>query len=459
MPNVPENGGERPAPKAGDAPNAELLPLDTRARRIAKLLTDFVLGQGTVQGIGALVGLFLVRTLSVTDYAQFGLASGFQATASVLMDLGYASTIIPLVGERIADRKLVGQYVREAKAHRDRAYWILAPLASFAFLYITHRQHWEWQIQIVLLISILIALYASGPGAYFGAPLVLYRRLRAYYVPQSISGITRLLASIVLWFAGALNAWTSAVLYAFNLTANGFLLKRNAMQSIEWPPTDDLAIRKEIWDYILPATPAILLGAFHGQIALFLVGIFGNTVGLAQVAALGRLAQVFSGLTTFNVVVVEPFVARRPAHEIGSTYFKLLALAIAGCAVLTVITFFAPGILLWPLGPKYAPLRSMMGLVILTICINYLAGLIWIMNRARKWIFWRGTIAQILLVGIVELGYLFAFGVRTTHDAVLFNLAGSICFLVAHCYITIYGFRKGGGDRGLETVPNQVAVP
>ncbi len=447
-------------PPHPEVPSAvDLAPSESRTRRIVKLLTDFVLGQGAVQGIGVLVGLFLVRTLSVSDYAQFGLASGFQFTTSVLMDLGYASTIIPLVGERVADRRLVGHYVREAKAHRDRAYWVLAPLASVAFLYITHRQHWEWPIQIILLLSILIALYASGPASYFGAPLVLYRRLRAYYIPQSISGIARLLASIALWLVGQLNAWTSAVLYAFNLAANGFLLKRSAMQFIEWPEKDDLAIRKEIWDYILPATPAILLGAFHGQIALFLVGIFGNTVGVAQVAALSRLAQVFSGLMTFNVVVVEPYVARRPARELPATYFKLLALAAAGCAFLTFISFLAPGIFLWPLGPKYAPLRNMMGLVILTISINYIAGLIWIMNRARKWIFWRGTIAQIVLVAVVELGYLIVFGVRNTHDAVIFNLAGSLCFLVAHSYITIYGFRRGPGDPGLDNIPNQAAIP
>ncbi len=432
---------------------------DSRARRIVKLLTDFVLGQGTVQAIGVLVGLFLVRTLSVSDYAKFGLASGFQFTTSVLMDLGYASTIIPLVGERVADRGLVGRYVREAKAHRDRAFWVLAPLASVAFLYITHRQRWEWPIQIVLLGSILLALYASGPAAYFGAPLILYRRLRAYYVPQSVSGIARLLACIGLWLVGALNAWTAAILYAFNLTANGFLLKRNAMASIQWPETPDLAVRREIWNYILPAIPAILLGAFHGQIALFLVGIFGTTVGVAQVAALSRLAQVFSGMMTFNVVVVEPFVARRPVETLLPTYLKLLALASAGCVLLTLIAFLAPGIFLWPLGPKYAALRSLMGLVILTISINYIAGLIWIMNRSRKWIFWRGTIAQIVLVAIVELGYLIVFGVRDTRDAVIFNLAASLCFLAAHVYIAIYGFRKGPGDDGLDNIPTQIAVP
>ena len=68
--------------------------------------------------------------------------------------------------------------------------------------------------------------------------------------------------------------------------------------------------KKEIRRYILPASPAVILGAFHGQIALLLISIFGNTVSIAEVAALGRLGLLFNVLMTFNVVIVEPYIAR-----------------------------------------------------------------------------------------------------------------------------------------------------
>ena len=66
-----------------------------RIRKLLTVLTSFFLGQAALQAVSALIGLFLVRSLSVNAYAQFGLALGFQATASILMDLGFASTIIP----------------------------------------------------------------------------------------------------------------------------------------------------------------------------------------------------------------------------------------------------------------------------------------------------------------------------------------------------------------------------
>lgn len=431
----------------------------SRTRRILNLVLDFVLGQGAIQGIGVLSGLFLVRNLSVSDYAKFGLASAFQATASILMDLGYASTIIPLVGDRVVDRALVGKYVRAAKSHRDRAYWAISPIAAIAFLFVTHRQRWDWPIQLALLSSVLLALYSSGPASIYSAPLILYRRLRAYYGPLTISSFCRLVTYVLLRFAGALNAWTAAGLSALNVTLDGFVLKQKSRQSIDWPEADDPVIKKEVWQYILPATPAIILGAFHGQIALFLVGIFGNTVTIAQVAALSRFGLLFNVMMTFNMVIVEPHVARLQRGRLLGTYFRLIAIALAGCAVVTLMGFFAPGIFLWVLGPQYGSLRSLIGWVFLTACINYIAGLIWVMNRSRKWLFWRGTIAELSLVAMVQIGFLFVFGVRSTKDAVMFNFASSFCYLAAHSYIAIHGFQKGAIEEALATVTPEITLP
>lgn len=441
--------------------NKSLLPpaRSSRTRSVLNVLVDFVLGQGSLQGISALVGIFLVRSLSISDYAKFGLAAGFQVTTSALMDLGYASTIIPLVGDRISDRTLVGKYVRAAKSHRDRAFWAIAPIAAIVFLYMTHRQRWSWPIQIALLLSILLALYSSGPVSYYAAPLILYRRLRAYYIPRTVSVFCRFLVYALLRGLGTLNAWTAAGLSALNITLDGCLLKWKSKQSIDWPQTDDPITQKEVRDYILPATPAILLGAFHGQIAVFLMGAFGSTVNLGEVAALSRLGQLFSMMMTFNIVIIEPHVARLRRERLLYTYFKLITIALIGCTVVTLVSFAAPGIFLWPLGKQYEQLRNMIGWVVLTACINYIAGLIWTMNRSRKWLFWRGTIAEIGLLAIVQLGFVAILGVRNTKDAVLFNFASSFCYLAAHSYIAIHGFRKGARDEALDNVTPEITLP
>jgi hypothetical protein len=246
---------------------------------------------------------------------------------------------------------------------------------------------------------------------------------------------------------------------ALNATINGFLLKREGGKSIEWPESDDPALRKEIIKFILPALPAILLGAFHGQIALFLISIFGSTVNIAQVAALGRLGQIFYLMMTFNVVVVEPYVARLARPRLLLTYLRLITLACLGGALLVLLTFAFPEIFLWVIGPRYEQLRGLIGWVVMTACINYVAGLIWIMNRSRKWLFWRGSIAEISLLAAVQIGYLLIFGVRTTRAAVMFNFASSFCYVVAHSYVAVLGFNKGARDEAMDPVPSQISTP
>jgi O-antigen/teichoic acid export membrane protein len=431
----------------------------SRIRKLISVLASFVLGQAGLQAVSVLIGLFLVRSLSVNAYAQFGLALGFQATASILMDLGFASTIIPLVGERAADRVLVGKYVRAGKSLRDRAFLILSPVVTIVFLAITHKQRWGWPVQLGLLFSVLLALYSSSAASYYSVPLLLYRRLREFYVLQTASAACRLLLYVLLNAIGSLNSLTAAGLSALNATINGSLLKREGGKSIEWPESEDPALRKEIIKFILPALPAILLGAFHGQIALFLISIFGSTVNIAQVAALGRLGQIFYLLMTFNVMVVEPYVARLARPRLLLTYLRLITLACLGGALLVLLSFTFPALFLWVIGPRYEQLRGLIGWVVMTACVNYVAGLIWIMNRSRKWLFWRGSIVEISLVAVVQIGYLLIFGVRTTRDAVMFNFASSFCYVVAHSYVAVIGFNKGARDEAMDPVRSQISTP
>jgi O-antigen/teichoic acid export membrane protein len=448
---TPPNLDLKPDHTNGDPPETASPAQPSRTRRILNLIFGFFLGQGALQGISIIIGLFLIRVLSVSDYAKFGLASGFQATTSTLMDLGCASTIIPLIGERVLDREVVGRYVRGAKTLRDQAFWILSPVASVIFLIVTHRQKWPFPVQIALLLSVLLALYSNGPLSYYAAPLFLNRRLRDFYIPQTISSICRLVVYLVINALGALNSWTAAGLSALNVTINAHVLGKKSLRLFNWPRADDPAVQKEIRHYILPASPAIILGAFHGQIALFLIGIFGNTVSIAEVAALGRLGLLFNVLMTFNVVIVEPHIARLQRGRLLLTYIRLIGLALIGATALVLFSFAAPSVFLWLLGPKYSQLRSLIGWVVLTACINYIAGLLWIMNRSRKWVFWRGTIAEISLLLVVQVGFLVIFGVRNTRSAVMFNFASSFCYVIAHSYVAIYGFLKGGRSSELES--------
>lgn len=423
-----------------------------RGRRIFLKIASFFLGQGAVQGLGILSGLYLIRVLSVESYAQFGLAQGFQVTVGLLMDLGFASTIIPLVGSRGDDRALVGQYVRAAKNLRDRAFWILAPVATIIFIAIMLHHHWIWYVQAFLIASVLLSIYSSGKVSYYSAPLFLYGKLKEYYLPQTAVGGGRLLAVIVMRFVGMLNGWTAALVTALSVTLNGELMQKGCRAHIEWPEGEDKEKNREVLRYILPALPAMIFSAFQQQSSVFLISIFGQTSGIAQVAALGRMSQLFSVLSVFNAIVVEPSMAKLSREKVLKRYVLFVSLASLICVPVVFISFARPEAILWVLGSKYAELRPVVGWAMLAGSLNYLAILIWILNRSRKWIYWSGTVLEIALTLLLQAAFLAFHGLRTTSDAVFFGLITTIGPLVTHLYVTAVGMMSQ--DEGIRRSNN-----
>jgi O-antigen/teichoic acid export membrane protein len=417
-----------------------------RWKRIITLAVTFLFGQAALQGINVLVGLYLVRALSVEHYAQFGLAFGFQTTVCMLMDLGFTSTIIPMVGERTNDRALVGSYLRAAKHLRDRTFWILSPFATIVFLWMMHKHTWGWATQAILLLSVLLATYSSGPVAYYSAPLFLFRRLREYYFPQTISGLTRMLAYLGLAVAGGLSGAIAAALSSINVLANAILLRRSGGRCVEWPKTNEPEVNREVLRYILPAIPTFIFAAFQSQIALFLINAFGQTVNVAEVAALSRLAQLFTVLMYFNLVIVEPRLARLSRERLLGAYLRMLLLPCGIGLSIVPLAFVYPRAFIWLIGPHYRSLAPLAGWVVLTGCLNYAANLIWIMNRSRKWIFWRGTIIEIAVMFLFDVCFVALVGVRSTKQAILFTLTSSVSAVCTHSYIGVYGFLRGGAD-------------
>lgn len=440
MPVTPHDPEEFESSTDSSAVAPVLQLTSSRAGRVMRVLSGFLLGQGASQALSVFASIILVRLLSVEAYAQYGVATGYQAVFSILLDSGLSASIIPLVGDRIHDRTVIGRYVRAAHHLRTIIFWTLAPIAAVAFFATVHRYHWSWTVQLALLASILLSLYSGGIVSIYSAPLLLFGRLREYYVPQIVCNGSRLLAYACLDFGGALNAWTAAGIGALNVTLNGELVRKSSAQRFDWPEKDDAAVDRELMRYVLPATPAILFSAFQSQLTLFLVSMFGNTTYIAQVTALGRIGVLFTVLTAFNSIVIEPFIARLSRPRLSKYFVGFILIAIVACSPLVIVAFLWPRAYLLILGSKYESVSPLMGWYVFSAYVNFISGLIWIMNRARKWVFWSGSILEIVLLLVVQFSFLALVGVRTTQQAVFFAVVCSACYLVAHGYVAIRGF-------------------
>lgn len=409
-------------------------------RKALHILAQLIWGQGAVQAVNLAASVFLLHRLSVESYAQFGLALGFQNVFSILMDMGFAGTIVPLVADKRDDKALVGRYVRAANRLRNRSFFLLSPIAAVLFLGVAYKHHWDLSVQLILLASILLSLYAGGTMANYSAPLIMFRRLNEYYLPQAIVGGVRLLVYLVITAVSSLSAGVAAGLNAVSAACIAWSVRRRCASLISLPAHDDAETGREVWRYILPASPAIIFAAFQVQISLFLVSVFGGTLYIAQIAALGRIGQIFTLLIGMSGVLVEPYVARLGKSHLLRTYLAFVALAIVSCSPLVISAFFWPTPWLLLIGAKYRAVAPVLGWYVLSMCMNLVSSVVWIMNRARKWVFWSGSILEVVLVLGIQTTFLLLVGVRTTHQAVFFGFAASFGYAVAHGYVAVQGF-------------------
>ena len=147
--------------------------------------------------------------------------------------------------------------------------------------------------------------------------------------------------------------------------------------------------------------------------------------------------------STFNVVVIEPYVARLNRKHLLPMFCGSILLVSVICMPIVWIAFRFPLVFLWLIGPRYRELANLVGWVVLTACMNHIISMIWIMNRARKWVFWTGSMIEVSLILATEVIFVTVVGITNTRNAVMLGFACSFCYLAAHGYTAIYGFLYG----------------
>lgn len=418
-----------------------------RTRRWAGLITRFLAGQGAVQLINLITGFFLLRWMSIESYAQFSVAFGFQSTLQWMVELGATHSIIALTGDRGRDKETVGRYIRSAIYFRKRLYLVIVPIAAIAFPLVTAKQHWNWRIQLLLFISIASALFFQGFASYYSAPFLINQKLKHYYQPQIFTSIARLVICFLLRFALLLTSWATAWTNSAVIAVNGWLYRRKANDLVSVPRQADPECNREMLNYMLPSLPWLIFSAFQGQISLLLIAIFGQTRNIAEIAALGRLGQLFLVLGAFNSIVIAPYIAKVARPHLARRYFQILGGAFVISMFLTSVSFIFPEPLLWILGDKYQNLRVEIGWAVAVSCVGYISTVMMTMHSARKWIYWWWGSLNIFTSVIIQIVCIFLFDLSSTLNVLYFSLVTILATLAMLIVSGAYGFAYGPPKR------------
>lgn len=411
-----------------------------RIKKWAKLLAVFFAGQSLVQIIGLVTGFLLMRWMSVESYAQFSVAFGFQSLIAAFADLGFAGSILALAGTRAAQPEVLGEYIATAKYYRRWLFMLVAPIALVLMPVLMTRQGWPWGTQVALTASVLCAVYAQGYSSIYSAPLLAHQRLKQSYQSQAVAATARLGGNALMHALSVLTAATAS--WAATLTAvfTAVLFRRDSHPLVSIPAAADPKLRKEMRSYVAPLIPGIVFTAFQGQITLFIISTFGQQQNIAEVAALGRLGQVFAILGSLNAVVIGPYFAKLPSTLLARRYAQCLLVTMLGCGLVVLAAYVFPGPLLWILGPKYAHLHEAVLWTMGAWALGHIGGVLWTIHSARKWIYWWITWTYIACILVAQIIVASLLPLSTTINVIVFSIITSLVIILVHAANAIYGF-------------------
>jgi len=415
-------------------------------------IAHFASKQGIAAAGNLLYGLLCLRMLPVADYAKFAVLFGYMGSITVLLDVGVAGTLAPLVGEQIANLPLIANYVASIRQIILRLYAVVAPLAIFGFVFLVRKQQWGAAIVAQMLTVLLVSAWFARVSSSYGAVLILRRDRSRYYRIQILASLGALGLLLILWLLHWMNLYVAVLLNVGQVIFLGTSYYRRARQLLGVKGHAIAQQRKAIIRLAMPNAPSAIFYATQGQVTLMLITLFGHTASsVAGVGALARLGQILAFVAQMNPILIEPFFAKLEAGRLKRTYLAAAGIVVACSAAYAGLAFAFPEAFLWVLGPKYSQLRLEVSLVILGSAMHYVAGVMWAIHSSRRFVYWWSNVAQIVLTLLVQAVLIWRMDLSTVRNVLLFNIISGIVTMLVTAAVGVYGFTYG--PQKLEHIP------
>lgn len=360
--------------------------LDSKLARWGGRILEFGAVQGAVQLLNAVSGLLIVRTLSKPDYVLFTVANAMQVTCNQLADLGVGIGLRSLGAARAGNRSEWGQLLNTALDLRRYFATAAIVLCLPIMWWLLAKNDANWSVILGLCGAMLLGLFPLVEFPAWLTCLLLHEEFRRVQWAELSVALLRVTV-IAIAASFYLRPILAVLVGAAGLWLQVSLLRRWAMPKIDLQAAPSEEDRKILWKLSLKALPNSLFYCFQGQATILILTLVGNKTGLADVTALGRIAVLFSVMSTaFGQIAAPRFAKVVDDHRRRRVYVMLIGsvFAVLACALLFVKFF--PSAFLWLLGSKYHGLQEECFLLMVGTCASQLAGGLWILNSSKAWI-------------------------------------------------------------------------
>jgi O-antigen/teichoic acid export membrane protein len=386
-----------------------------------KLVSITGSAQAIIQGLGLLTGLFIIRTLSLKEYAYYTIANTMLGAMSVLADTGISTGVMAEGAKAWNDNKSLGEILATALSIQ-KTFAILSIGVSIPILaYLLMRQNAGWLTIIFITIALIPGFLAFLTDSVFE----ILPRIKGDIVPLQKNQILVAIFRIVMIVISLLFLPFTAIA----LLANGIpriygnlKLKKIVYKYVNKNENQNEKIKKSIFSFIKKMSPGAIYFCLSGQITPWLISFFGNTQSIAEVGALSRLSMVLGLVTTIFAILIVPKFARTLNNKwillkrIGVIFLMLFLL----CIFVTAATYFFPNAFLFLLGSKFSHLQIELVYSILAACIMLMSNAAFSLYTSRGWLInpWLAIFINVIFIVVGA----FWFNVSTLRGILLFNI-------------------------------------
>ena len=390
-------------------------------------------------------GILVVRFLDVEQFAIYTIALAGQTTMVILADGGVTQSLLARGGAVATDRARFSQAVQTALSLRAKLEIAVLAAGLPVLVVLLRKYNVDWVTCGLTMGAAAVALHASVQQTVFGT--VLFLRLEPTEVqrPALVAAVVRVVATaaavvtlrswlVVLWIGSA------AALIQTVMTRRAALarLDRDSGTSADDREAMLMAFRNQL-------LPGIYF-ALQPQITVWILTAFGTSARVAEVGALGRLAIVFTLLSSaFSSLVLPRFSRYTDPAQVKRRYVLFIGLMAALGTVGVGLAAVFPQLLLFVIGPQYAHLDREVVWVMAAAAVAIVCSTVHLLNTARNWVrgIWLGVpatlAAQVMIASSVDMS--------TIRGAVLIQASAYAAPFLVNLAIGIRGLAELENDR------------
>lgn len=361
-------------------------PAATRLRMWSGLLARFLSLETLIQLMGFAASVLLVRALPKPEYALFTIANTMQHTMNVLADIGISAGLTAIGGRVWHDRARFGQLLHTAmRLRRLFALWVIVVVTPI-LAWLLASSGASPSVTAWLCGAVFLGLYFQlSVGVLVVAPQLHLEVNRVQNLNLGAAALR--LAVIAAAYFVFLNAVVAILAAAVSFALQEVLLRRLLPRFADTSAPVNRNDRREMLQLVRQQAPNAIYYCLQSQLAVWLISIFGNSNGVADIGALGRLGMIFvmAGSVLMNIVLPR-FAREQEPRRVWQRYWQILGVYCGCSAVLVMVAALFPDALLWILGPKYAHLRAELFLMVLNAVLGGILGTAYQLNLTRGWI-------------------------------------------------------------------------